>query len=231
MAASFFGAPPGMYPRSLYTNPLLMSPDKLFALHGYPKKEEVKSESGDSSPGEFDDETKSSISFLRAPSSHTTPSPKHISPFSSGFPLPASPVGTNAPYSPPITSGGIFFPPQLSPSRVLFTPTTKAVTPMFPTWPPTRLPFGDMLCGPTPRTPLGGDLLLCSPTVGGVAVEQEAPIDLSVNTSMSYRPPTPRSDHEDDDSESEELTIDVCSDSISIKNNPLDLTAKRVQVP
>lgn len=81
---------------------------------------------------------------------------------------------------------------------------------------------------------MGGDLLLCSPTIGGVAVEQDAPIDLSLKTSFAYQPPTPRSERSrGSDSDDEDLSIDVgvCNEGISLKNNPIDLTAKRVQVP
>lgn len=192
---NIFGTPPGFFPGSFLTNPLL-PPDKFFqsaaALHGFQrtKKEETShsnhSESGESSVGEMDDETRSTsaLSFLRPPSSHKTPSPfsekdfshknnvfnKHPSPFSSTITLnlPSSPIGssTNASFSPPVTSGGMFFPPsQSSPNRLLYpSVVTKAgITPINPhllgSWPP-------------PGIPNGGNLLLCSPALGGVAVEQ-----------------------------------------------------------
>lgn len=252
--ANLFGTPPGFFPGSFLSNPLL-SPEKFFqsaaALHGFPRKKEDTSnhsESGESSVGEMDDETRSAsaLSFLRPPSSHKTPSPfsekdfsqrssifsKHMSPFTSTVTLnlPTSPVGSsmNSPFSPPVTSGAMFFPPsQSSPNRLLY-PTKPGVTPVNPhllgTWPP-------------PEVQHGGNLLLCSPALGGVAVEQEHPIDLSVKTSsITYNsPPTPLSnkDNRNSDSENEDLTIDVelCKDSVCIKNNPLDLTAKRVEVP
>lgn len=265
---NIFGSPPGFFPGSFLSNSLL-SPDKFFqtaaAFHGYSsrsKKEEVSnhSESGESSAGDVDDESRSSSAlnnYMRPPSSHKTPSPfsdkdytqrnsafsKHLSPFTPAVSLnlPTSPIGctvTNSPFSPPVTGGGMFFPPsQPSPNRLLFpSVVTKpgVVTPINPllgSWPP-------------PSMQNGGNLLLCSPALAGVAVEQEHPIDLSVKTStISYNsPPTPVSNKDSDnykensdvdDDDDDDLTIDVelCKESVLIKNNPLDLTAKRVEVP
>ncbi|KAK6630801.1 hypothetical protein RUM43_013547 [Polyplax serrata] len=261
---NIFGSPPGFFPGSFLSNSLL-APDKFFqsaaALnHGYSrsKKEETSnhSESGESSVGDVDDESRSSSAlnnFLRPPSSHKTPSPfsekdysqrnsvfsKHLSPFAPSVTLnlPTSPIGcaTNSPFSPPVVTGGMFFPPsQPSPNRLLFpsAATKPGVTPINPhlmgTWPPSGMQNG-------------GNLLLCSPALAGVAVEQEHPIDLSVKTStISYNsPPTPVSNKDSDnfkgnsDAEDDDLTIDVelCKESVLLKNNPLDLTAKRVEVP
>lgn len=82
----------------------------------------------------------------------------------------------------------------------------------------------------------GGDLLLVSPSPGGLAVEQDEPIDLSVRTSKSS-PPRKQSSEEKDPDEADEGKS-TCSDSSSKEeeeatpatgNAPLDLTltAKR----
>lgn len=260
--SNIFGSPHGFFPGSFLSNSLI-SPDKFFqsaaGIHGYSrtKKEEMSnhSESGESSVGDIDDESRSSSAlnnFMRPPSSHKTPSPfsekdysqrssvlgKHISPFAPALSvnLPTSPIGcsTNSPFSPPMTTGRMFFPPsQPSPNRLLFPSiaTKPGITPVNPhfmgSWPPSGVPNGE-------------NLLLCSPALGGVAVEQEHPIDLSVKSaSITYNsPPTPVSNKGSDnykdnsDGEDEDLTIDVelCKENVILKNNPLDLTAKRVEV-
>lgn len=250
--ANIFGTPPGFFPGSFLSNPLL-SPDKFFqsaaAMQGLQrtKKEEASnhSESGESSIGEPDDESRSAsaLSFLRPPSSHKTPSPfsekdysqrtgafgKHASPFAPTLTLPSSPIGS------PVAAGGMFFPPsQASPNRLLYPAavTKPGAAPINPhllaSWPP-------------PGVQNGGNLVLCSPALAGVAVEQEHPIDLSVKTSsVAYRSsPTSFSakdgdrSKENSDSDDENLTIDVelCKESVALKNNPLDLTSKKVEVP
>ncbi|GBP49955.1 Protein embryonic gonad [Eumeta japonica] len=68
----------------------------------------------------------------------------------------------------------------------------------------------------------GGDLLLHSPAVAGVAIEQDQPIDLSVkSTAMIFRSPQK---NEDTDSEPE-LSIDLNDDNgKDLMKNPLDLS-------
>nr|XP_034831416.1 protein embryonic gonad-like [Maniola hyperantus] len=75
----------------------------------------------------------------------------------------------------------------------------------------------------------GGDLLLHSPAVAGVAVEQDQPIDLSIkSTAVLFRSPK---NEEVSDSEPE-LSIDLNDDNgKDIMKNPLDLSlvTKRVE--
>lgn len=68
----------------------------------------------------------------------------------------------------------------------------------------------------------GGDLLLHSPAVAGIAVEQDQPIDLSIkSTAVLFRSPK---NEEISDSEPE-LSIDLNNDnSKDIMKNPLDLS-------
>ncbi|CAH2091502.1 unnamed protein product [Euphydryas editha] len=67
----------------------------------------------------------------------------------------------------------------------------------------------------------GGDLILHSPAVAGVAVEQDQPIDLSIkSTAVLFRSPK----NDNDDSEPE-LSIDLNDDNgKDIMKNPLDLS-------
>lgn len=68
----------------------------------------------------------------------------------------------------------------------------------------------------------GGDLLLHSPAVAGVAIEQDQPIDLSIkSTAVLFRSPK-----NDEVSDSEpELSIDLSDgNSKDIMKNPLDLS-------
>ncbi|XP_047504161.1 protein embryonic gonad-like [Pieris napi] len=71
----------------------------------------------------------------------------------------------------------------------------------------------------------GGDLLLHSPAVAGIAVEQDQPIDLSIkSTAVLFRSPNDASDSEP------ELSIDLNSDSSKdIMKNPLDLSLGRTE--
>ncbi|XP_047534717.1 protein embryonic gonad-like [Vanessa tameamea] len=75
----------------------------------------------------------------------------------------------------------------------------------------------------------GGDLLLHSPAVAGVAIEQDQPIDLSIkSTAVLFRSPK---NEEVSDSEPE-LSIDLNDDNgKDIMKNPLDLSlvSKRVE--
>ncbi|CAK1550917.1 unnamed protein product [Leptosia nina] len=67
----------------------------------------------------------------------------------------------------------------------------------------------------------GGDLLLHSPAVAGIAVEQDQPIDLSIkSTAVLFRSPK---NEEVSDSEPE-LSIDLNTDSKDMMKNPLDLS-------
>lgn len=67
----------------------------------------------------------------------------------------------------------------------------------------------------------GGDLLLHSPAVAGVAIEQDQPIDLSIkSTAVLFRSPK---NEEVSDSEPE-LSIDLSEDPKDMMKNPLDLS-------
>lgn len=78
----------------------------------------------------------------------------------------------------------------------------------------------------------GGDLLLHSPAVGGVAIEQEQPIDLSIkSTALLFR--SQPQNEEASDSEPE-LSIDLHDDGKDLMKNPLDLsvvTKRSEEVP
>ncbi|CAG4950945.1 unnamed protein product [Colias eurytheme] len=99
-----------------------------------------------------------------------------------------------------------------------------------PNFPPRSVPF---LPSPIPQLrPIpsgmqawqnrnGGDLLLHSPAVAGIAVEQDQPIDLSIkSTAVLFRSPK---NEEVSDSEPE-LSIDLSSDTKEMMKNPLDLS-------
>lgn len=68
----------------------------------------------------------------------------------------------------------------------------------------------------------GGDLLLHSPAVGGIAIEQDQPIDLSIkSTAVLFRSPK----NEDASDSEPEMSIDLNSDSSKdIMKIPLDLS-------
>lgn len=77
----------------------------------------------------------------------------------------------------------------------------------------------------------GGDLLLVSPSPGGLAVEQNEPIDLSVRTSKSSSPGKQLSEEKDsDEADSERSTCNGNSSkeeeeaAPATRNTPLDLT-------
>ncbi|XP_012274542.1 zygotic gap protein knirps [Orussus abietinus] len=75
------------------------------------------------------------------------------------------------------------------------------------------------------HSPRGGDLLLVSPSPGGLAVEQDEPIDLSVrSTRSSPRPsqPTHRPDHGAPDSGGNQ--DQAKEETTAAKSKPLDLT-------
>lgn len=75
---------------------------------------------------------------------------------------------------------------------------------------------------PTWQNCNGGDLILRSPAVAGVAIEQDQPIDLSIkSTAVLYRSPK---NEELSDSEPE-LSIDMSEESgKDMMKNPLDLS-------
>lgn len=111
---------------------------------------------------------------------------------------------------PPSPFGPVSATPSFSPRTGHFLPTPlqnlRPIPPGLATWPNRN----------------GGDLLLHSPAVAGVAVDQDQPIDLSIkSTAVLFRSPK-----NDEVSDSEpELSIDLSEDNgKDIMKNPLDLS-------
>lgn len=74
------------------------------------------------------------------------------------------------------------------------------------------------------HSPRGGDLLLVSPSPGGLAVEQDEPIDLSVRSSRSSPRPS-QSSEEDNRSNDNDCDLDSpAKEEATTKSKPLDLT-------
>lgn len=165
--------------------------------------------------------------------------------------LPSSPSSALA-QSPPFTSPqshSVYASPYVSPTslrplphHIAFPVTRPGLTPAAAA---NNLIFLDTLGNPSAwSVRSGGDLLLCSPAAGGVAVEQDQPIDLSVKAatqpgdSLKDRPNSARSsrspsspavdsgaeDDEDDDDDDQHRRNDLKTVHI-----PLDLTSKRHQ--
>ncbi|XP_015588083.1 protein embryonic gonad [Cephus cinctus] len=72
------------------------------------------------------------------------------------------------------------------------------------------------------HSPRGGDLLLVSPSPGGLAVEQDEPIDLSVRSSRSS--PRPSQSAEENNPGAEEESDAPAKEEATTKSKPLDLT-------
>ncbi|RZF48219.1 hypothetical protein LSTR_LSTR006186 [Laodelphax striatellus] len=152
------------------------------------KKDERHSsseESGTSSveDGEEDASSRSAsaMSYMRPPSSHQTPSP-----FSE------KDYGAHKPNNPKLSPLGIgIAPPFPSPlfsthfltSSPVRCPSLSVTRPGLTPAAPSGLMYLDTSSWPT-RTG-GGDLMLCSPAPGGIPLEQEQPIDLSVKSSST----------------------------------------------
>lgn len=175
-----------------------------------------------SSSGENDnDSSRSPNTFLRPPSSHQTPSP-FSEPELLGARMklevrsPPSPLGPASFTTPPL-------PGQVASPRVLFPPLPLPGVPGVarPGLAPTLM-FLDPSCPPR----AGGDLALASPALGGLAEDQDQPMDLSVKgTSMSARTsPSPPHSPAAVTKLPEGLAQDDTKDS---KECVLDLTSKR----
>ncbi|KAG6462183.1 hypothetical protein O3G_MSEX013101 [Manduca sexta] len=108
------------------------------------------------------------------------------------------------PTLPPSPFGIATASPSFSP-RPFLPAMQRAIPPAITTWPNRN----------------GGDLLLHSPAVAGVAVDQDQPIDLSIkSTAVLFRSPK-----NDEVSDSEpELSIDLSEENKDIMKNPLDLS-------
>ncbi len=190
-------------------------------------------DSGGSSAGDMDDESRStSVTSRGAPNSHQTPSPFSDKDFNQkklSITVPSSPNNTTAP-SPFPSPQSVYTSPYVSPplrhipSHIPFPVAPGGITPIHKnlvildhidhTWNPMRS---------------GSDLLLYSPAPGGVPEEQNQPIDLSVksclNDSPKERATSPAS------SRSTKSPIDDSPDEKDVKcvHIPLDLTSKRHQ--
>ena len=195
-------------------------------------------DSGGSSVGDVDDESRSTSATSRGPShTHQTPSPFSDKDFNQKklsimCALPSSPSSTCAPS--PFTSPqsqAVYTSPYVSPTlrpspqHLPFAVTRPGVTPAS-----NSLIFLDTLGSPSWTVRSGGDLLLCSPAPGGVAIEQDQPIDLSVKSCVSDRP---RQTSCGDAAHSPRRSlVDVREDEKDIRgiaHVPLDLTSKRHQ--
>ncbi|XP_003488513.1 zygotic gap protein knirps-like isoform X2 [Bombus impatiens] len=89
----------------------------------------------------------------------------------------------------------------------------------------------------TPSTsqlsPRGGDLLLVSPSPGGLAVEQDEPIDLSVRSSRSTPGPSQSSEEASRLNDNNSDPDSPAKEEATTKSKPLDLTlgVKRPELP
>ena len=79
------------------------------------------------------------------------------------------------------------------------------------------------------HSPRGGDLLLVSPSPGGLAVEQDEPIDLSVRSSRN----SPRPSHSSEEDNRSNDNDSPTKEEATTKSKPLDLTlgVKRPELP
>ncbi|XP_067002172.2 protein embryonic gonad [Anabrus simplex] len=241
---------------------LLASP----TLNGHTKKRKYEDgrqstssseDSGGSSAGvDVEDDSSrcaSVLSFLRPPSSHQSPSPfsekdfyhqqKKLSATVTLTLPPSSPLSgsnTSTPFSSPVSIHHVFNSYTPPPTRFPYQGIPPLPTPLSVTRPgltpaSANMLFVDRLSHPLPvRT--GGDLLLCSPALAGVAVEQEQPIDLSIKTSTltSYQCSKSPLDRREDIKNSCGNVDDerTCKDATKVVTTPLDLTNKRVtEVP
>lgn len=206
--------------------------DSKHFLNDLEKYKTSSEDSGGSSAGDIDDESRStSVTSRGPPHSHQTPSPLSEKDFNQkklSITLPSSPSSTLAqsPFTSP-QSHSVYTSPYVSPTlrplpqHLSFPVTRPGLTPA-----PSNLIFLDTLGNPSWSMRSGGDLLLCSPAPGGVAVEQDQPIDLSVKSSHSeVLADTPKSK---DSSKSPSPIVDH-DDEKDLKSVhiPLDLTSKR----
>ncbi|XP_076246880.1 uncharacterized protein LOC143186910 [Calliopsis andreniformis] len=74
------------------------------------------------------------------------------------------------------------------------------------------------------HSPRGGDLLLVSPSPGGLAVEQDEPIDLSVRSSRSSPRPSQSSEEDNRTNENDCEHDSPTKEEATTKSKPLDLT-------
>ncbi|XP_046660296.1 protein embryonic gonad-like isoform X1 [Homalodisca vitripennis] len=233
----------GFYPGLWHPSHLLTSENYLQArINGFPagqkddiKKEENRHSSTDDSGGSSMEDVEedaisrsgSVLSFMWPPSSHKTPSPfsEKESPSIQSQKIPCT-----MPSSPLGVSTHPAFPSPLNPNILSLPYLTAQVRHSYP-FPATR-PGLTPASGhpmqldhiPPPSWPhrTGGDLLLYSPAPGGIPLEQEEPIDLSVkstSTTPALTPPCASPDHRRR-SDDEEGTLKEG------RTTPLDLTKR-----
>lgn len=189
---------PSLSYQGFFTPGQLLASDKYLQarLNGLPQGEKNEKsderhstieDSGASSVDDAEEDTSSrsasALSYLRPPSSHQTPSPFSEKEYGSSLHKTTvskvSPVGvaaSSSPYSSPLF-GSPYLASPIRPSHS-FSATRPGLTPA-----PGGLIYLDTTPWPT-RTG-GGDLLLCSPAPGGIPLEQEQPIDLSVKSTSA----------------------------------------------
>ncbi|KAK7873795.1 hypothetical protein R5R35_005780 [Gryllus longicercus] len=196
----------------------------------------------------------SALSFLRPPSSQQSPSPFSDKDYyqthrrlsaTVTLALPASPVGGQtsspalaaaaaaaaAPFASPL-----FGPYAPASARFLYPGLAGAAAAVRPGVAPAQ---PGLLYSPVPvRAGAGGDLLLCSPALAGVAVEQDQPIDLSVKSPSAITAlrcaSSPGSPSRSPGATPPGLCPDdrPCGDAVKAATCPLDLTNKRgAEVP
>lgn len=196
----------GLYPGLLHPSHFLTSENFLQArINGYPpqygqkdeKKDENRHSSTDDSGGSSMEDVEedassrsaSALSFMRPPSSHKTPSPfsEKDSPSFKSHKIPCT-----LPTSPLGISTHPAFPSPLNPNYLSLPYLSAQIRPYsFPATRPGLTPASghpmqlDHIPPPSWPQRTGGDLLLYSPAPGGVAVEQEEPIDLSVKSTST----------------------------------------------
>nr|CAD7193675.1 unnamed protein product [Timema douglasi] len=225
-------------------------------------KSNCSSEESLSSMGETEGDisrSPSALSFLRPPSSHQSPSPfsetdylhsqKKLSAMVTLTPIPNSPVSSSS-ASNSFSSPPHFYIPHHTSSPPVTTFIHPVVQSLIPTGASATRPgltpvnrhqvfLDNHSSSPLPILRTGGDLLLRSPALGGVAVEQDQPIDLSVKSQTLVPHGSLPTDAEAlVGSESKLKRVKVEDDTRTYKDgvrnitSPLDLTRKRTaEVP
>ncbi|KAK7573671.1 hypothetical protein V9T40_010862 [Parthenolecanium corni] len=229
--------------------------DSKHFLNDLEKYRTSSEDSGGSSAGDMDDESRSTSAASRAGgpalSHQQTPSPfsekefnnhhhhhhhHHHHPKKLSITVPSSPPSHTTAPSPFTSPPGhpVYTSPYVSPTlrplpqyHLPFPVTRPGITPA-----PANLVFLDSLANPAMAMRTGGDLLSFSPAAGGVAVEQDQPIDLSVkSSSLGGDSPKARSSSRTSSASPKSVVDEDEPDAKNVKtvHIPLDLTSKRVQ--
>lgn len=224
--------------------------DSKHFLNDLEKYRTSSEDSGGSSAGDIDDESRSTSAASRAGglalSHQQTPSPFSEKEFNHhqhhhnhkklSITVPSSPPSHTTAPSPFTSPSGhpIYTSPYVSPTlrplpqyHLPFPVTRPGVTPA-----PSNLIFLDSLTNPSMAMRTGGDLLSFSPAAGGVAIEQDQPIDLSVKSSCLGGDSPKARNSSRTSSESPKSVIeddDLQEKGVKTVHIPLDLTSKRPQ--